>query len=43
MHDFNIEDDLTLSIDPVVLPADNYYASGSGLNSSLGVRLALTF
>ena len=43
MHDFNIEDDLTLSIDPVLLPTDNFYASSSGLNSALGIRLGITF
>ncbi|MBP5566648.1 MAG: hypothetical protein J6X57_04065 [Bacteroidales bacterium] len=43
MHDFNIADDLTMSIDPVVLPTDSFYASGSGLNSALGVRFGITF
>ena len=43
MHDFNIADDLTMSIDPVVLPTDNFYASSSGLNSALGVRFGITF
>lgn len=43
MHDFNIADDLAMSIDPVVIPSDNYYASGSGFNSALGIRLGITF
>jgi hypothetical protein len=43
MHDFNIADDLVMSVDPVVLPADNCYAFGGGGNAALGFRLGITF
>ena len=42
MHDFNMEDDLALSIDPVLIPTDNCYALGGG-GSALGLRLGITF
>ena len=43
MHDFNIEDDLALSIDPVLLTPDNCYAFGPSGNAALGLRLGFTF
>ena len=42
MHDFNMADDLALSIDPVLIPTDHCYAYGGG-SSALGLRLGLTF
>lgn len=42
MHDFNMEDDLALSIDPVLIPTDNCYALGGG-SAALGLRLGFTF
>ena len=41
MHDFNIADDITMSVSPTVLPTDNAYAftpGGSALGVSLGIR-----
>lgn len=41
MHDFNIADDITMSVSPTVLSTDNAYAftpGGSALGVSLGIR-----
>lgn len=42
MHDFNMADDLALSVDPVLIPTDNSYAFG-GSSAALGLRLGFTF
>lgn len=43
MHDFNVAEDLTLSVDPAVIPQDNCYALGPGGGTAFGLRLGLTF
>ena len=47
MHDFEVSDSISMKLEPAVLPADNYYASGTpaaafGMNS-IGLRLGLRF
>jgi len=42
MHNFNLSDDLSLSVDPMVLSPDNAYAFSPN-SSALGVRFGLTF
>lgn len=42
MHDFNLSDDLTLSVDPAVLAPDNALAFSPG-TSALGLRFGITF
>ncbi len=43
MHDFNIADDLTLSIDPAVLAPDNAYAFAPAGGTAFGLRFGFTF
>ncbi|MCQ2182493.1 MAG: DUF5683 domain-containing protein [Bacteroidales bacterium] len=44
MHDFDIDDDLSLKVSPAILPPDNHLASISNLNdTAFGLRLGLTF
>ena len=48
MHDFEVNDDISMSISPTVIPPDNAYAlhssSGYGMNdNAFGVRLGFTF
>jgi hypothetical protein len=43
MHDFNISDDLALSVSPTLISPDNSYALGPSGNSAFGVRFGLTF
>ena len=42
MHDFNVGDDITMSLDPAVLSLDNAYAFTPG-STALGLRLGLKF
>ena len=42
MHDFNIADDISMSIDPAVLTPDTGYAFSPG-QSAFGLRLGFTF
>lgn len=42
MHDFNLSDDLTLSVDPMVIAPDNALAFSPG-SSALGVRFGIRF
>ena len=51
MHDFELSDDLSVSVAPAVIAPDNYYASSSGTsrmrpgsgNEAIGVSLGLRF
>lgn len=46
MHDFEVTDDLTLNIEPTVIPPDNAYAIHTGNvygQSAVGLRLGFTF
>lgn len=43
MHDFNIADDLTLSIDPAVLTPDTAYAFSPAGGAAFGLRFGFTF
>ena len=48
MHDFEVNDDISMSISPTVIPPDNAYAlhptSGYGMgDNAFGVRLGFTF
>jgi len=43
MHDFDIDDDLSLKVSPAVLPPDNQIASSNLKDTAFGVRLGLTF
>lgn len=43
MHDFNIADDLTLSIDPAVLTPDTAYAFAPAGGAAFGLRFGFTF
>ena len=42
MHDFNIEEDISMSVAPAVLSTDNAYAFAPG-STALGLRLGLKF
>lgn len=42
MHDFNIDDGITMSVNPTVLSPDNAYAFAPG-STALGLRLGLRF
>lgn len=42
MHNFNLSDDLSLSVDPAILSTDNAYAFSPN-SSALGVRFGITF
>ena len=41
MHDFNVSDDLTLSVSPALVGADQEYALATG--PAMGLRFGLTF
>lgn len=43
MHDFNIADDITMSVNPAVLTPDTSYAFCPAGNAALGLRLGFTF
>jgi len=42
MHDFNIADDITMSVNPTILTPDNSYAFSSG-QSAVGMSLGIRF
>lgn len=43
MHDFNIADDIALSVSPALINADNSFAMGPLGGSAMGVRFGLSF
>lgn len=43
MHDFDIDDDLSLKVSPAVIPPDNQLAINSLKDTAFGVRVGLTF
>lgn len=43
MHDFSVEDDLTLNIEPAVISPDTQFASCNGVPSGVGLKLGLKF
>ena len=43
MHDFSVEDDLTLNIEPAVISPDAQFASCNGVPSGVGLKLGLKF
>ena len=43
MHDFNVADDLAVSVQPTVITPDDAYAFGPSGNSALGLRIGFTF
>lgn len=43
MHDFDVDDNLSLKVSPAILPPDNQLASTNLKDTAFGVRLGLTF
>ncbi|MBO5943477.1 MAG: hypothetical protein J6Q63_09355 [Bacteroidales bacterium] len=46
MHDFEVTDDISMSVEPAVIPPNNAYAiqtAPSGATNSFGLRVGLTF
>ena len=46
MHDFEVTDDISMSVEPAVIPPNNAYAintAPSGATNSLGLRVGITF
>lgn len=43
MHDFNVNDDITMDVTPAVISPDTQFASIGGVPSGIGLKLGLTF
>lgn len=43
MHDFNVNDDITMDVTPAVISPDTQFASSGGVPSGIGLKLGLTF
>ncbi len=44
MHDFEVTDDISMNIEPAVIPPNNAYASNAGTGeNAFGLRLGITF